>query len=389
MEETVLQDIKSAIERSGFPLEHYIGLVLKQHGWQIITNRNYIDDVKGVEREIDILAYKIHPDKTENIEYITTLIISCKKNDKQKWCLLSRDIDTNDCNINFTPFHYCTSDERLSYMTMHHLDTVIDRYKKHRAVKCLYTFNNMVFAYQQLAEAPTDNERKQKGTFYPVKNEDIYNSISTTIKAMCNEKKSRLEAYDYVEKQRYYTFHAISVFEGEMYNAHFDAEGGVDVKPITNIKYLNRHIVDNVDDFYIVHFINKDIFDYRLKIFDYLHEENARTLPRLVPLFYDDIFREKGKTDIFRNQCTRELGETIQLYVESGDTITPSHIPKVDYVLIPNMLGIYVMDDFYDNDALLEHLNNNEELKKDIKEILYHYYRYSGNFKITNGYRLF
>ena len=54
MEET-LKDIKSAIEHSGFPLEHYIGLVLKQHGWQIITNRNYIDDVKGVEREGGII----------------------------------------------------------------------------------------------------------------------------------------------------------------------------------------------------------------------------------------------------------------------------------------------------------------------------------------------
>lgn len=390
MEET-LKDIKSAIERSGFPLEHYIGLVLKQHGWQIITNRNYIDDVKGVEREIDILAYKVHSDKTENIEYFTSLIISCKKSEKQKWCFLSRDMDANDCNINFTPFHYCTSDERLNYMTMHHLDTVIDRYKKHRAVKCLYTFNNMVFAYQQLAEAPNDNERKQKGTFYPVKNEDIYNSISTTIKAMCNEKKSRLEAYDYVEKQRYYTFHAISVFEGEMYNAHFDSNGGIDVKPITNIKYLNRHIVDNVDDFYIVHFINKDIFDYRLKIFDYMHDENVRTISQFIPAFYKDIFEDRDKTHIFERPCSLDICYHIELLANCGTHRIPTQSPlsMLRYTLKNGVLELGINDSYYHSDEMLNELNSNEALRKEVGALLQEYYRYSGEFVFTKGLRLY
>ena len=384
-----LNDIKIAIERSGFPLEHYIGLVLKQHGWQIITNRNYIDDIKGIEREIDILAYKLYADKKENIEYITTLIISCKKSNKHKWCFLTRDINEDDCNIDSTPFHYCTSDKRLEYMTEHHLDTIVEKYKNHRAVKHLYSFNELVFAYQQLAEPAHDKDRKN-GNLCIGKNDDIYNSISTTIKAISNEKDSRLRAYDYSAKQRYYTFHALSIFEGDMYNAHFDSNSEVDVQEISHIKYLNRHIVSNVDDFYIVHFIQRKIFDYRLRIFDYMHEENVRTLPKLINSFYHDIFKHRDRVNMYWDECSRELGEIIHIYADNDKhpIHTTAPLPRLSFMYEHDKLAIYIEGDFFDNDEILTELNSNEVLQKDVREILERYYRYSGQFTFTNGFRV-
>lgn len=389
MEET-LKDIKCAIERSGFPLEHYIGLVLKQHGWQIITNRNYIDDIKGIEREIDILAYKIYPDKEENIDYVTTLIISCKKSDKYKWCFLTRDMDTNDCNMNFTPYHYCTSDERLGYMTDNYLNRIIDQYKKHRTVKCLYTFNNkVVFAYQQLAEASTPNERIQKGNIFTVKNEEIYNSISTTIKAISNEKKGRLDAYDYSKKQRYYTFHAISVFEGDMYEAHFDSDSAVDVKPISHIKYLNRHIVDGVDDFYIVHFINTEIFDYRLKIFDYMHDENVRTLPKLMTDFYKDIFSDYRRVNIFWKEfenlvvCRIKKILVEERVIGSSESVCLTYLYYQDQKILE--IGVN-FSNYMPYEGAAQILNDNEELRKVTKHYLRSIYRYNGDFTFSEEF---
>lgn len=78
--DTNIQDkIIEAVSRSGFPLEHQVMNILRDKGWQTITNRYYIDDIKGVEREVDILAYKTYNDDIERISYITTLVISCKK----------------------------------------------------------------------------------------------------------------------------------------------------------------------------------------------------------------------------------------------------------------------------------------------------------------------
>ena len=106
MEESLKQDIHKAINDSGFTLENYVDVILRKHGWQTITNRHYIDDIKGVERELDILAYKVYLDKKENIEYITSLVISCKKSSVNKWCFLTRDANSNDVNTDLTPYHY-------------------------------------------------------------------------------------------------------------------------------------------------------------------------------------------------------------------------------------------------------------------------------------------
>ena len=392
MEET-LKDIKSAIERSGFPLEHYIGLVLKQHGWQIITNRNYIDDVKGVEREIDILAYKLYSDKTENIDYVTTLIISCKKSDKYKWCFLTRNLDREDeSNINFMPFHYCTSDERLSFMTDNYPDAIFSEYKKQANIRSLYNFDNkMMFAYQQLSSAANDTERAQKGNIYIGKNDDIYNSISTTIKAISNEKKRVIDACNDDTLLEYHTFYAISVFEGEMYEANFDSNSVVDVKPVLDIKYLNRHIVDSADDFYLVHFINRDIFDDRLALFDEIHNENVRTIPSFISEFYKDIFNDRHKVYMFERRCSLDICYHIELFANCGTHRMPTQSPlsMIRYTLKNGILELGINDSYYHSDEMLNELNSNEALRKEVGALLQEYYRYSGEFVFTKGLRLY
>ena len=387
----ILQNIKSTIEHSGFPLEHYIANILKQHGWQIITNRNYIDDIKGIEREIDILAYKIYTDNEENIQYLTSLMISCKKSKKHKWCFLTRDIDENERNINWTPYHYCTSDERLKYMSEKHLDTVITSYITNEKVKELYSFDKMVFAYQQLSEPANDKERKQNGIFCCVKNDDIYNSISTTIKAIDSEKTSRLKAYGYEEKQRYYTFHALSIFEGDMFSVHFDANSSIDVETISDIKYLNRHIIGGVDDFYIVHFINKDIFEEKLSLYDSLHEENIKAQPKFITEFYENIIKNREKVNLLWEKCAQELVEYIEVYARFYMTAEESKLDssQLNYMYFPDKerLTLYIENDCYRK--IIDELNANKKLKVGINYILEEYYRYSGEFIFSEGYNLF
>lgn len=376
--EDVLQNIKHAIERSGFPLEYYIGSVLKQHGWQIITNRNYIDDVKGIEREIDILAYKIYPDEEETVEYVTSLIISCKKSDKHKWCFLTRDIDKDDCNTNWTPFHYCTSDERLKYMSEEHLEMIINRYKVNNSVKELYSFNDMVFAYQQLIEPANEKERKQNGNLCCVKNEDIYNSISTTIKAINNEKEGRLRAYDYREKQRYYTFHALSVFEGDMFRIHFDSNGLIEVDEVWDIKYLNRHIVGGVDDFYIVHFINRSIFDNCLCRYDSVHEENVQTLPILIRSFYENIFLDEKKCGPLWNKFVDIIKCEVESSLPFGDGLMMNIYYNYNTSKDESVLEICV--NCLSTKEYIDALNYNEDFVNLTKVQLERIFRYTGKF---------
>lgn len=78
-----------------------------------------------------------------------------------------------------------------------------------------------------------------------------------------------------------------------MYEDFFDESGEQHVNDLREIKYLNRHIVNKIDDFYIVNFIHINEFNYRLELFDILHSQNERILPKLLTSFYVNIFLQK------------------------------------------------------------------------------------------------
>ena len=386
MEETVKQNIQKAIEHSGFPLEHEVGLILRQHEWSIITNRYYIDDIRGTEREVDIIAYKIHTDDAERIQYVTTLIVSCKKSDTKTWCFLTRGTDEKDGNIDWTPLHFCTTDKRLEFMTNNHREIIINKYKSNIATRHLYDFSENVFAYEQLRKSANDNERKQKGEIITCGNEDIYNSIITTIKAVGYEKKTRLERYQQHKYKRYYTFHILSIFDGDMVKDYFDDAKEQHIEEIKGIKYLNRHIVNGVDNFFIVNFIHKSDFDYRLKLFDYLHSENERVLPKLLSSYYTNIFHDRDKVDLLWKDFTKRIQWTVkhvtsQLFGDSGaDEFKLSYFFSIEN----NMLNIEI-DNFFLNEEMANQLNKEEWLYKQVKQALQTFYRYDGKFRFTES----
>ena len=383
MDEALKQDIKSAIERSGFPLEHKVGNILREHGWQTISNRYYIDDIKGTEREIDIVAYKIYLDKIEQIEYITTLIISCKKNDKNKWCFLTRKTEPTDANINWNPFHYCTTDDRLDYMAKHHNNILIDSYKSHSGIQHLYSFTENVFAYEKLREPNNDNERGQKGNIITNGNQDIYESIITTIKALNFEKRSRFERYERHPYKRFYSFHLLSIFDGEMVKDRFEQNGSQTIDSIVEIKYLNRHIVNNVDDFYIVNFIQADNFEFRLNLFDYIHNVNKGSIRQLIIDFYKDIFNDRGKYNLLREPFEKNIKWNILGVISD---IMPS-LEIDDITLWPSIrndiLEIEIGGIQYFDAATIGILNENVEFQKSVKQELHNHLRYDGEFLFT------
>lgn len=189
--EELKKQISEAISHTGFPLEHYICNVLKKHQWNIISNRYYIDDVKGTEREIDIIAYKVS-DSIDDVQYITTLVISCKKSEENRWCFLTRAVDTTDGNINWSPLHFCSTDKRFKFILETQNSLLVDKYLNHKALSHLYTFSNQVFAFQILQKSKKEKD-KNRGALCIKENTDMYNSIITTIKAISSEKKSRFE----------------------------------------------------------------------------------------------------------------------------------------------------------------------------------------------------
>lgn len=383
MEEKLKQDIADAISHTGFPLEHEICNILKDQGWSIISNRYYIDDIKGTEREIDIIAYQIS-DIGDNVEYITTLVISCKKSEQNRWCFLTRDADTTSANINWTPLHFCSTDKRLKYILETQNNQLVSRYLANRALNHLYSFNHQVFAFQVIQNSKKQPD-KEKGNLCVKSNEDIYNSIITPIKAISAEKKSRFEKY-HNQAKRCYLFYAISIFDGEMFEVKFDNKGNQSIDEISGIKYLNRHIINNVDDFYIVDFIAKENFNNRLKLYDILHENNTQYLSGMLDDFYVNIFEHPERVDLFWKDFEADVNFMAHYYIKEEVGLESDYRYNTLYYKFQEDDQCLLIDISYDirlYAAQWEALNNMRDLRNMFRYHLRKYFKYVGKFKFA------
>ena len=83
----------------------------RKHDWSVIANKYYVDDLQETVREIDLVAYKatIVP----NFRIVTTVIVSCKKTDRDAWVFLAKTLDPGDPNVDWQPLHAWSSDRAL------------------------------------------------------------------------------------------------------------------------------------------------------------------------------------------------------------------------------------------------------------------------------------
>ena len=375
MDEETKKNINHAIEESGFPFENFASTKLREHGWTIIPNRFYIDDVKGIEREIDILAYKSSLDKKENICYYTVLIVSCKKSVKYKWCFLTRDSGSNDINVNYFPFHFLTDDERLKYMTYFEMTQIENKYKANKQINELFSFPKSIISYQIL------NEKSF------TKNEVIYDSIVTSIKALESEKSNLLkkrrgpkESY-----KRYYSFYLLSLFDGEMIECNFDSDEKITYSKIDDIHYLNRHIVNKEENFYSVHFVSKSKLDKSLLSYDALASLNFKIFPKFIDSFYKDIFSSDKKVKLLWGTFVDKTSIAISLTL-SDFSCKDIELKLYDYKYENRVLTLSIgWYDGYNINKMYEKLNVKTSfaysaVKRELKQL----FRYEGTFKFED-----
>jgi hypothetical protein len=91
------------IVKTGFELEFRVSEVFRHLGWTVIANKYYIDDHQGTVREIDVVAYRTT--KLQDYRLATVVVVSCKKNERDAWVLLSKDLDRPDPNMEWQPLH--------------------------------------------------------------------------------------------------------------------------------------------------------------------------------------------------------------------------------------------------------------------------------------------
>ncbi|HBY74810.1 TPA: hypothetical protein DEG21_02855 [Patescibacteria group bacterium] len=366
-----LEAIKQEINKTGFILEYNISELLEKYHWHVINSRYYLDDITKTHREIDILAYKVK--EVENVLYYTSLIISCKKSCENAWLFLTKNIKNTDPNIEIMPVLNWTNIKSLDFMIKNKppKNEIIKFYQNNDYLNTIYDIKSKVFAFQQMK---ISNSK-------PNNDKDIYDSIITVIKAFEYEKQ-RLD--NQKGKQAFYNFNLLSVFDGTLLNQNFLIGSAPSISTIDNIKYLNRHIINQKEDFYLVHFVNYPSFENLLNHFNKLHEWNISYYPKAQSDFFNDVFDDENKINIYWNEIKESILPIINTYMSfqlklPQILITDIRINKFDKSTKLLHLSYYT-NDLQNHKIIDAEMNKDSLILNILKTQLQIYYNYTNNF---------
>lgn len=359
------------ISKCGFDFEFYVQNLLKKNKWQTINNRHYIDDVKRIEREMDIVAYKAK--ERNGIFYYTVLVVSCKHSKESAWVFLTQE-KSPDINFDSSPLHIISSDFRLNSIIENERNMIVDKVMQDKVLQQLYTSTQRVFASVQVHEGSIQDEG----------NKAIYDSISTSIKAMEAEKDSHKDA-KIDGKPTFYCFYALSVFNKPMYEMFYHDDTTKTINEVLEIKYVNRHIVNEKEQFYHVHFISKDHLEDAIQFYNDVYKQNIKLYSGLADSFYDTLWSNEYKINLLREDFMKSFLSTIRLFCHmDDDSEMPANLEIVDisFEHKDSQLSIQAYFNPVLSDDLINKLNKDERAVKWISGILKRYFHYEGYYVI-------
>jgi hypothetical protein len=219
--------IPEALAKTGFVVEHHVSEAFRAAGWGVIGSRYYIDDVDGRARELDLIVYKVS--SGNEIDVVTTILISCKKDSENAWAIMSRGRPDQDPNLDWNPVHPWTNYD------------VLDAYLKTKPWAEKYVSGNKSL-HQKIFEM-----RRQAFAFQlisksscRVKNDrPIFESLTDLLKAQ-NHELSLLP--DRMKKKRVYVFNLATIVDTEIYEVSYDLEQPV-ASRVDEFRHLTRYIV--------------------------------------------------------------------------------------------------------------------------------------------------
>jgi hypothetical protein len=178
------QKFIEGIGQTGFPLENQTVEKLLAARWSIISNKYYLDTDNPQPREIDILAYKVAD--VQGVEVVTTLIVSCKKSERNVWAFLTRKADLKNPNVDFNPLHIKTDYKPISFQLKlpDGRESYIAKALEHGVRDALAVPDYQVFALQQMLKG-TAKDEKSEGK--PNNDSDMFGSILSLMKPQFHE----------------------------------------------------------------------------------------------------------------------------------------------------------------------------------------------------------
>ncbi|WP_207426659.1 hypothetical protein [Pedobacter sp. SYSU D00535] len=276
---SIAEEVKNV---TGFILEHKVATKLEALKWNVIHNRYYLDDFQPLQREMDLVAYKM--EYVDNIRVFTTLLISCKKSTFKDWIFLTRNAKGMKSNVKSMPFVYWSNVRPLNFQfdSKKGQDIILGKNDAFKTLKKLYDYKDTVFAFREYDRQKTKN-RLENDTA-------IFDSIITLLKSQAYELDTLPVRREGVSC--YYNFNLLTIADVEKFLELKCNDEEITEKEISRINYINRFIIAKKEHHARIEFIKYAKLDNALQDYEHLHSLNKKIVADLYNDFFAVQFRK-------------------------------------------------------------------------------------------------
>lgn len=352
------------ITKTGFELEFRVSEVLRQRGWTVIASKYYVDDHQDTVREIDIIAYRTK--KLPDFLVSTTIVVSCKKNERDAWVLLARDVDRHDPNMEWQPIHTWSNDKVLkSVLGSAEWRTAYREFvvAKSECGDLHQVPNRHIFAFQEM----------NKVSGKPNNDKNIFESITSLMKAQAYE----LSVLPQRNRPRsiIYQFNLLSVIDTDLVRLDFSSNGEIAENEVDEETYVARYIIAKQQTFARIHIVRFSALLEALNRYNALHEENAAFFEGLNKRAYENAIKDGDPAGLFWKEFIQKLSAMIRWRYKFGEELgAMTANGSMSWSDENKEVRILV----YASAEQIDSLNAHAELRQRLAELLKSFYRYEG-----------
>jgi hypothetical protein len=362
-----VKNFATQIQTTGFPLEHKIASLLRDAGWSVIANKYYIDDLEQSVREVDLVAYRVR--NVYHFAVYTTLIISCKKSEKNAWVLLSRPTRAPDPNTDFEPFHAWSNDGPLKYM-FSQTGWSANYYQRVRELGVRFILDapvSEIFAFQEM-----DRESGK-----PHNDKAIFSAVTSLMKAQAYE----LDALPKRRKEpAIYCFSLLSVVDSDIVRLDFcDGSTNATATAVAHELYVARYIINRQQTFARISFVTADYFSTILSEYNKLHDANCKLFGDSYDDFLVDIFNDHARWRVLLDQFCAEIEESIWRTLINAEV--KAHEAKASWFSLRNGKLYITLDIDDEEDGRMRAITSSDSVRRATEDALKKVYRYDGDFE--------
>ncbi len=354
------------IRKTGFVLENEVAQALKRSGWTVISNKYYVDDSEETVREIDIVAYRVT--KVQHFDVYTVLIVSRKKSETNAWALLAREINLKDPNSDWWPLHAWSNDTSLNHQLAlpGRSKAFHEAARREGVVDALALPDVEVFAFQEM----------DRTSGKPQNDKPIFSAVTSLMKAQAYG----LAALPGRKKApAVYQFNLLSVVDTDLIRLMFD---GTEIKQsdVEAEHYLARYIIRKREVFARVRFLRASAFVSALDDYGRLHQANCKWFANECGEFYSGVLKDWRRVDALLDEFSKKIHVIVGWYLQDRFK-REIELPKPSIYWDKSTEAPRI--GFELSDEVIEFMEQDEKIRKQVAGALKAIYRYEGEFSIS------